>query len=313
MKLSVIVCTHNPCRQKLRRVLEALRAQSLAPAEWELLLVDNRSDTALADEIELAWHPAGRIIREDRLGLTNARLRGFKEARADLLVLVDDDNLLDAGYLSQALRIANDFPKIGAFGGSVVGEFSPCAPPWFSQFEFDLLGVRPTSVDCWSNLPWLWDSTPIGAGMVMRCQVAEAYAARVNDNAAARTLDRSGVSLVSGGDSDITCCACELGFGLGRFASLSLRHLIGPERTGLPYLCRLAEGIGFSRSLLERMHGVARNRQGGVLFRGLGGLVSRYQLLRMQRERRMVRQAFQRGLAKGVLHPLPHQRVQSTE
>lgn len=303
MKISVIICTHNPNAEKLAKALEALRRQTLASELWELCLIDNGSSIQLANEVSLDWHPNGRVIREDQLGLTNARLRGFKETEGELLVLVDDDNVLDSDYLLQSLRIAEAFPQIGAFGGSVVGEFIPYAPQWFSQFEFDLLGVRPISTDCWSNLPWLWESTPIGAGMVVRRKVAAAYSARVSNDSIGRALDRKGASLVSGGDSDITCCACEEGYGLGRFKALSLRHLIDPERIELPYLCRLAEGIGFSQSVLERMHGVASPQEGGLLFRGLSSLIARYQLVRMLKERRLVRHAYHRGQRKGLALP----------
>ncbi len=43
MKISAIICTHNPRPHYLRRVLEALNRQTLDKGEWELLLVDNAS------------------------------------------------------------------------------------------------------------------------------------------------------------------------------------------------------------------------------------------------------------------------------
>ena len=56
----------------------------------------------LADRFNISWHPNGRHVREDELGLTPARLRGVAEAVAELLVFVDDDNILDPDYLEQA-------------------------------------------------------------------------------------------------------------------------------------------------------------------------------------------------------------------
>jgi len=43
MKVSVIVCTHNPRLEYLSRTLEALREQMLPKGEWELLVIDNAS------------------------------------------------------------------------------------------------------------------------------------------------------------------------------------------------------------------------------------------------------------------------------
>jgi glycosyltransferase involved in cell wall biosynthesis len=93
--VSVILCTHNPRDDYLGRVLIGLRSQTLSFQHWEFLLIDNASNEPLADRFDLDWHPNGRHIREDELGLTQARLRGSSEAVAELLLFVDDDNVLD--------------------------------------------------------------------------------------------------------------------------------------------------------------------------------------------------------------------------
>ena len=48
MNLSVVICTHNQRKDYLQRTLEALKAQTLPPAQWELLLIDNASDEKLS-------------------------------------------------------------------------------------------------------------------------------------------------------------------------------------------------------------------------------------------------------------------------
>jgi len=48
MRLSVIICTHNPREDYLRRTLEAFEKQTLPRDQWELQLVDNASNEALA-------------------------------------------------------------------------------------------------------------------------------------------------------------------------------------------------------------------------------------------------------------------------
>jgi hypothetical protein len=57
MKLSVIICTHNPRPDYLARTLDALRLQTTGMAEWELLLIDNGSHPAVAALTSLTWHP----------------------------------------------------------------------------------------------------------------------------------------------------------------------------------------------------------------------------------------------------------------
>ena len=117
MDISVILCTHNPRRDYLCRTVDALRGQSLAGDQWELLVIDNCSDTPLADYLDLSWKDNSRIVVEEKLGLTHARLRGIEESCGELLVFVDDDNVLDADYLEVALRIARERPFLGSWSG----------------------------------------------------------------------------------------------------------------------------------------------------------------------------------------------------
>jgi glycosyltransferase involved in cell wall biosynthesis len=130
VKASVIVCTHNPRPDFLDQVIEALKAQTLPMPLWELLVVDNASTIPLAPVLKLAWHPHQRVVREEKLGLTHARLRGITESTGDVLVFVDDDNVLRADYLEQALAIAEKHPRIGSWGGTIYPQFEQPPPEW---------------------------------------------------------------------------------------------------------------------------------------------------------------------------------------
>src|SRR4030095_1866009 len=102
-RLSVAICTHNPRADYFARTLDGLRAQTLSRNEWELLIVDNASAPPLAPD--LSWHPRGRIVREERAGLTPARTCAIRSTIADLIVFVDDDNVLAPDYLALCLEI----------------------------------------------------------------------------------------------------------------------------------------------------------------------------------------------------------------
>src|SRR6516162_1217058 len=120
---SVILCTHNPRPDYLSRVLAALRGQTLPAEQWEFLLVDNASERPLAEIWDIFWHPSGRHIRENELGLTAARLRGIRESGGDLLVFVDDDNVLAPDFLERAAGIAEQYPFLGAWSGQCLPKF----------------------------------------------------------------------------------------------------------------------------------------------------------------------------------------------
>jgi len=244
-KISVITCAHNPRPDYLAQVLAALKSQTLARERWEYLLIDNASSDALDTSVDLSWHSTARHIREEKLGLTYARLRGIAEAQGDVLVFVDDDNVLDADYLEQALRIAAEWPRLGSWSGQARPEFETTPPEWTRRYWGNLV-IRNLDRDSWSNLPHLPETMPCGAGLCVRSNVAEHYAHLHASGKRPFILDRTGESLVSAGDNDLAACACDVGLGVGLFTALNLTHLISASRLTEDYLLRLAEGIAFS-------------------------------------------------------------------
>jgi Glycosyltransferases involved in cell wall biogenesis len=264
--ISVILCTHNPRADFLSRTLESLRTQDLSPARWEFVLVDNHSREPLAGRVDLGWHPNARIVREEELGLTPARLRGIAETSGDLLVFVDDDNVLQSDYLSTAATLADENPHLGAYGGACIGEFDTPPPDWAGPY-LCYLAIRDVTRFTWAN-EYRYDIAPTGAGMCIRRDVAEAYAHAVKNDPMRREFDRKGSSLTSGGDSDMAFTAIDRGLGIGLSPRLRLRHLMTAGRLELAYLERLMEGIAGSAPLVLHLRGAYRPaRQRGRLQR----------------------------------------------
>jgi hypothetical protein len=88
---------------------------------------------------------------------------------------VDDDDVLASDYLERAMEIALEYPHIGAFGGSIKGEFELMPEPWLTPYLGNL-AIREIERDSWSNMAGGWtDSTPFGAGLCIRGRVAEDY------------------------------------------------------------------------------------------------------------------------------------------
>src|SRR5208282_720308 len=112
----------------MRRVMAALQAQILPLEKWELLLIDNGSMNLLSVAWDLSWHPSARHVRENEQGLSFARRRGICEARGDVVVFVDDDNVLAPDYLCQVESIMQD-TSIGAAGGAAVPVFEENVSP----------------------------------------------------------------------------------------------------------------------------------------------------------------------------------------
>ena len=125
--ISVIICTHNPREDFLRRTLAALRAQTLPTTRWELLLIDNASEKSLSALWDLSWQPNARHLRENELGLTPARLCGIREAKGELLVFVDDDNILASDYLAATAELFSKRADLGVASGRSWGALALAA------------------------------------------------------------------------------------------------------------------------------------------------------------------------------------------
>ena len=246
---SVIICTHNPKLDYLKRVLQALQNQTLSKDQWELLLIDNASDTVLAEEVDLQWHHKARHIREEQLGLTQARLRGIKESIGEILIFVDDDNILEADFLEVNVNISQEWPMLGVWGGQIVPEFEQAPADWAKPYLI-LLAVREFDRDKWSNSTIPNESVPCGAGICVRKFVAEKYAEQTLKDEKRAELGRKGKLLTSGEDTDLALTACDLGLGTGQFRSLKLTHIISANRLQENYLLRLVKVFFYSQTLM---------------------------------------------------------------
>src|SRR6476659_2672451 len=193
---SVVVCSRNPRVNYLSRVLTALREQTLPKTEWELLLVDNASENPLEDFVDLSWHSSSRVVHEPEPGLTPARLRAIAEARGELITFVDDDNVLHPAYLSESMLIAQQLPRLGAWGGQLFPEFEIPPEPGLEDL-LEGLALRQFQQPRWSNYDT--STCPYGAGLCVRASVAKRYASIANSDQIRRSLDRRGNSVMGGG------------------------------------------------------------------------------------------------------------------
>jgi glycosyltransferase involved in cell wall biosynthesis len=249
-RLTVAICSHNPRREYLDRVLAALRRQTLSTSEWELLLVDNASKEPLRS-CDLTWHPHHAHIREDVLGLTPARVRAIQETRTDIIVFVDDDNVLDPEYLQRVIAISARHPHLAVFGAGVIEpEFevapSPKVKPWLPY-----LAVRSIEADYWTSDPRDFRSVPCGAGLCVRRSAAHAYVEWIDALEITHVLDRVGERLLAGGDDLFSIVAIRAGSGVGVFSELRMTHLISKKRVVAAYLRRLVHDHTLSHGILR--------------------------------------------------------------
>ena len=250
LQASVIICAHNPRPDYLARVLDSLRSQTLPYNKWELLIIDNASKVPLARHWHISWHPMVRHIVENEIGVAAARRRGIREARTDLIVFVDDDNVLDKKYLTQAIGIGRDWPLLGAWGsGSIQADFE--VKPSESVMGFlPYLALRETASPQWSNVASCLPAIPWGAGLCVRKPVALAYC-QSYERSSIQITGRAGSATLSGEDKEIALVCSTQGRGFGIFPDLKITHLIPRHRVSEDYIVRVVEGTRLSDILLD--------------------------------------------------------------
>lgn len=281
MIISVVICTHNPRRDYLRRVLDALQAQTLPKEQWELLLIDNASKEPLAEKWDLSWHPHCRHIREEKPGKAYAFFTAIHEAKGKLMLIVDDDNVLAPDYLEKAVELEVEFPKLGVWGGQILPEFEITPPGWMERY-YNIFALRTVEKDQWGSSSFDSSITPWGAGSCIRREVLVCYKEHIARNQI-RLVGRKGKDLTTGEDVEIALVACESGYEIGVFARLRLTHIIPATRIRLSYLVRWTEGNAYSMAILVANHGSQPRLSLGIYSRNLRDQLCRLLLLRWRK------------------------------
>ena len=195
--LTVALCTHNHA-DRLTRTLADLAHVRPPGQPWEFLVIDNASSDATPRLLAATdWWPSGaavRIVREEKLGLSNARNRALREARGDYLLFMDDDETPDPAWLTAYEQVMREHQP-DALGGRIEVLFEDGArPPWLQDELLGFLGKLDHGAARWLTEP----ATPIfGGNFAFRRSVFE----RIGDFDTA--LGRQGAANIGGEDTEI--------------------------------------------------------------------------------------------------------------
>lgn len=100
-RLSIVIATHNR-REVTLRTLDQVRGCELQRDDYELIVVDNNSEDGTADALV-----AERDVRLIALGQNRgscAKAFGLREARGEIVLMLDDDSYPKPGALQRMLR-----------------------------------------------------------------------------------------------------------------------------------------------------------------------------------------------------------------
>jgi glycosyltransferase involved in cell wall biosynthesis len=242
--VTVAICCHNSAARLPETLRHLAGQQSTDGIEWEALVIDNASTDATT-KIALESWPADapfplRVVSEPQAGLSNARIKGFHEARYDIISFIDDDNWVSPDWVQIVSAFFKQHPEAGALGGRGAPVFENGNPPsWFQEFSLSYAAgpQYPSSgdiTDLRTSLLW-------GAGLSMRSEIFLELEAR---GFQFMCTDRLENQLSSGGDTELCLAIRALGWRLHYLATLTYQHLIPPSRLTWPYLRHLYRGAG---------------------------------------------------------------------
>ena len=200
-----------------------------------------------------------RIVDEKKPGLSHAREAGIGTARYGIVIFVDDDNWLEANYVSIAHDVMEQHQKIGAIGAFISPEFEVPPPPWFQQMQcYYAIGPQgPREGDITDLKPHV-----AGAGMVLR---KSAYQELKRRGFKPLLMDRQGGMLTSGGDTEICHALALIGYRIMYEPRLQLVHFMPAARLTKNYLLKLAHGIRTAEPMLAGYEIAWRGADASVL------------------------------------------------
>lgn len=228
-RITVAVCTHNR-HDRLAECIASLGMQDIDPATFEILVLDNSTDTPARDAYAArARHPDNlRTITLPTPGLATARNVALREAKAPLIAYIDDDAIAEPGWIPALLDAFARHPKVDVVFGPVIPIWPGAArPDWIDPaFEAAFTVLDLGSV---SRLAKPQESG-FGANLAFRVEALR-HIGGFPEN-----LGRIRGALLSGEELAVQTRLRQLGSDLFYAAAARVRHHVGAERLRLTWL-----------------------------------------------------------------------------
>ncbi len=198
VRATVVICTYNRA-DRLGACIESLKAQSVPPEAFEIIVVDDGStDDTEAVCGRFAPLPNVKVIRQPNAGLGAARERGWQAGQGPVIAFLDDDAVAPPDWLH---LILSRFDEYRARTDAPVALGGPTRPIWEIPRPVWLTAALAEWLTVWSPYTAYRESATehlfVGANMAF-CRTA---LAKVGGFSAA--LGRRGANLLSHEESDL--------------------------------------------------------------------------------------------------------------
>ncbi|HRV95682.1 MAG TPA: glycosyltransferase, partial [Anaerolineae bacterium] len=109
---------------------------------FEVIVIDNGSTDGLADWLRADYPQVTLIANGENLGYCTATNQGFAASRGEYIIVLDDDTVLEPGFLSAMVAAAQSADDIGMVASQIVLDHAP-----------ELIDSAGIEVD-WAGLAW---------------------------------------------------------------------------------------------------------------------------------------------------------------
>lgn len=253
MELSIIISTYNNAAS-LVRTLDSVAKQEYNKSEWECVVVNNNStdDTAARVATFAKEHPEIniRLVEEPEQGLSFARNRGIAESKGQIVAFIDDDETINAGFVSAYIDL---FHNHGAFVGA--GALKVCydtaRPKWMSHYTEKMIA---NPFDLGKDIITITSKiTPTGGNMAFNRELFNLYGCFDT------SLGRKGDALLGGEENDIFARVRDLGERVFYTPHAIAYHHIADRKLTAEYFDKLSYGVGVSKRLRAAKYGTEQD------------------------------------------------------
>lgn len=247
MDFTVAIPTYNGA-ERLPQLLENLRSQTgTSHFSWTVLVVDNNSADNTAEVVkqhQAQWQADPTVeaasleyVFESQQGIAFARLKAIESAKGKWIGFIDDDIVPASNWVAQAYDFGESHPRVGAYGGQILGDFEIEPPADFARIQSFLAlrerGPNPHQYDP-ENL-----SLPSAAAWVVRKQAWDENAPEDP-----KLVGRVTKAMVAGDDYEVLLHIHKAGWEIWYAPDMKAAHQIPKKRLERGYLTKLSRGCG---------------------------------------------------------------------
>ena len=295
LKLSIVISTYNNAAS-LVRTIDSVATQDADKSLWECVVVNNASTDDTKSQVEALIQKYDninlRLVEEPRQGLSFARNRGIAVANGEFIAFIDDDETINAGFVSAYIDL---FLNHGAFAaaGVVKACYDGGRPKWMSKYPEKMIA---NPIDLGNEISIFTSNiTPAGGNMAFNREIFNLYGGFDTE------LGRKGNELLGGEENDVFERIRSLGERIYYVPNAIVYHHISPRKLTREYFDKLSYGVGVSKYIRADKDGELRELYRDEKLKRIYTLViALFYVLTLQPQKAVWLWRMRQGISKGV-------------